>query len=228
MREDADGSRYYFIYNNSAEDIVATVQLAGTGDAYILNAWDGTVTPAAGCVKSDEGIQTTLYMDGYDATIVAISADAEAFPAAIANPIVATNGEAVNVDGEAAVRVRESGAVTAEYADGTTVEQEVTVPEASSIAVSYTHLDVYKRQGLEWSMRSLNFSGEAKRILQVQPSLPSVMRQPSRVKWKVQQGPPFTSRQSDTGFFSPARISFALPSSAQRSSSVPSTPYIFT
>ena len=133
MREDADGSRYYFIYNNSAEDIVATVQLAGTGDAYILNAWDGTVTPAAGCVKSDEGIQTTLYMDGYDATIIAISADAEAFPAAIANPIVATNGEAVNVDGEAAVRVRESGAVTAEYADGTTVEQEVTVPEAISI-----------------------------------------------------------------------------------------------
>ena len=84
------------------------------------------------------------------------------------------------------------------------------------------------RPGLEWSIRSLNFSGEAKRILQVQPSQPSVMRQPSRVKWKVQQGPPFTSRQSDTGFFSPARISFALPSSAQRSSSVPSTPYIFT
>lgn len=129
MRQDADGSRYYFLYNNSDSDIAVPVQLAGTGTPYILNAWTGEIAPAVGYTQSQDGVQTTLYMDGHDAVIVAV-AQGEGFPEALENPIVSANGEAVLADGAAAVRVRESGEVSAEYADGTTVAQQVTVPQA--------------------------------------------------------------------------------------------------
>ena len=129
MREDADGSRYYYLYNNSEEDIAVPVTFSGSGTPYILNAWDGSVTPVAGYAASETGVTTTLYMDANDAIIVALTEDTEAFPAPVDNAIVSANVEAVTVDGEAALRVRESGTVTAEYADGATVEQEVTVAE---------------------------------------------------------------------------------------------------
>ena len=129
MREDADGSRYYYLYNNSEEDIAVPVMFSGSGTPYILNAWDGSVTPVAGYAASETGVTTTLYMDANDAIIVALTEDTEAFPAPVDNAIVSANVEAVTVDGEAALRVRESGTVTAEYADGATVEQEVTVAE---------------------------------------------------------------------------------------------------
>ena len=84
------------------------------------------------------------------------------------------------------------------------------------------------RPGLFSSMRALNFSGEEKFILQVQPPSPSVMRQPSWVKWKVQQGPSLTWKHRLTGFLRPLRISLAGSSRLHRFSRAPRTPYIFT
>ena len=82
--------------------------------------------------------------------------------------------------------------------------------------------------GLPSSIMRLNAAGDANCILQVQPSLPSLARQPSLEKWKVRQGPPFTAKQIATGFLMPAVTAFASASSAHRFSRAPSTPYRFT
>ena len=130
LREDADGSRYYFVYNNSFEPIAASVEFEGAGNSYVLNAWTGEIAPMAECEAVEGGLRTTLNLDDHGARIVVLTEDAEAFPAALENPIVETSGEAVIVDGAAAVKALQSGAVTATYADGSTVEAEVTVPES--------------------------------------------------------------------------------------------------
>ena len=82
--------------------------------------------------------------------------------------------------------------------------------------------------GLLLSINRLNFSGEAKFILQAAPELPSVILQPFSSKRNVRHGPFFTSKHNETGFFNSFKISFALLSSSHRFSSEPKTPYIFT
>lgn len=133
MRKDSDGTCYYYLYNNSNNTIDVPVDFYGKGNAYVMNAWDGSVTPAVHYTRSDNGIHTTLHMEEHDSLIVAVSENEEMFPKAIENPIVSTNGEAVYTNGKAAARTTASGSLTAAYADGTVKSAEVTVPETISL-----------------------------------------------------------------------------------------------
>ena len=129
MREDGDGSRYWFLYNNSDEPAAVSATFEGAGNAYVLNAWTGDIEPLAECEAVDGGVRTMLHLEPRGTRIIALTENTADFPAALANPIVATTGEAVVADGAAAVKVEQSGIVTAEYADGRTIEQNVTVAE---------------------------------------------------------------------------------------------------
>ena len=128
MREDIDGSRYYFVYNNSDEPIAVSAAFEGSGNAWVLNAWTGDIAPLAECEAVEGGVRTTLYLDAHGTRIIALSEDTEAIPAVLDNPIIAADGEAIVTDGAAAVKILESGSAAIEYADGTVVEQDVSVP----------------------------------------------------------------------------------------------------
>ena len=129
MREDTDGTRYYYLYNNSNDIIDVPVDFQGKGNAYLMNAWDGSIAPAVQYASTENTVHTTLHMEAHDTMVVALSENEAIFPETIENPVISTNGQAVYVDGNATVRTTESGEISVAYADGTEKTEEVTVPE---------------------------------------------------------------------------------------------------
>lgn len=81
LREDEDGSRYYFVYNHGDQAISTQISFAGTGNAYEMNAWNGDIQPLAAHAQTENGVETQLHLEGREATIIAITRDTQHFPA---------------------------------------------------------------------------------------------------------------------------------------------------
>lgn len=71
-KEDTDGTRYYYFYNNSDEIIETDVTLKGNGNLYWLNAWDGSVT-SGNAASENDCIHTKLQLNPYDTVIAMIT-----------------------------------------------------------------------------------------------------------------------------------------------------------
>lgn len=103
MREDTDGSRYYYLYNNSDNAIDTDIDFEGNGNLYLMNAWDGTITPASG-TETEDGIHTTIHLDAYDTVIAAVTENTADFPEAASEEAsyqeatALTEGEAISLD----------------------------------------------------------------------------------------------------------------------------------
>lgn len=95
MREDTDGSRYYYLYNNSEDEIEIDLDLAGEGNLYLLNAWTGDILPYE-CEQDEDVIHTTLALDGYGTVIAAISPDDSGFQASDASAAAFRGRKAVS------------------------------------------------------------------------------------------------------------------------------------
>lgn len=71
-REDADGTDYYYLLNDTPETVSAIAMLEGEGATGLLNCWTGEVEPAA-AAQTDEGrVAVTLNLAPFEGAIVAI------------------------------------------------------------------------------------------------------------------------------------------------------------
>ena len=73
-REDATGTRYYYLLNWSEEPLSKTITLTGDGQAYALNPWSGEI----GMMTSEavhDGIEVTLNLGPNEPYIIAVSTE---------------------------------------------------------------------------------------------------------------------------------------------------------
>lgn len=75
-REDTDGSRYYYLFNNSAEAIDTEIDLKGNGSLYLLNAWDGSAVLADTSADADS-VHASIHLEGYDTVIALVTENFE-------------------------------------------------------------------------------------------------------------------------------------------------------
>lgn len=78
-----EGSDYYFLYNYGNADNYRDVQkaaavdtkitLKGTGTPYLLNAWNGTVTPVENFETAENGVTIPVHIEANDSIIVVLS-----------------------------------------------------------------------------------------------------------------------------------------------------------
>lgn len=75
-REDIDGSRYYYLFNNSPEAVDTEIDLKGNGNLYLLNAWDGSAALANASADADS-VHASIHLDGYDTVIALVTENFE-------------------------------------------------------------------------------------------------------------------------------------------------------
>jgi len=129
IRKDSDGTMYYYLYNHSDQEICTTITMDKKGVPYRLNAWTGTVEPAAQYAVKGNKTQMDLSLQAQEAVIVAVADNNAAFPAAVSNPILSSTADTRVIGGEAAVVVGKNSKVEAVFADGTQISSRVQVPE---------------------------------------------------------------------------------------------------
>lgn len=96
-REDTDGSMYYYLYNNSGEVIDVELNLKGTGNLYLMNAWNGDIVKG-NAVENEDGLMTTLHFEPYETTIAAVTENTADFQDAKEETVPAAAGDAVNLE----------------------------------------------------------------------------------------------------------------------------------
>lgn len=64
---------YYWMYNDSEEEVTLTVSFEGNGVPYQMNLWDGSVYAIADYSSSENGITTTITIPAKDTLVVALS-----------------------------------------------------------------------------------------------------------------------------------------------------------
>lgn len=132
-RVDSDGTSYYFVFNNSSEDVAVPVSFTGSGIPYSLNAWTGEIAPVAQYTTDSKTVSTVINLGAGETTILAITKDTTNFPAAPELHITSTDAKAMYQNGKPAIRSDESGSYTSVLSDGTTVTSELTVAEPVAI-----------------------------------------------------------------------------------------------
>jgi hypothetical protein len=75
-----DDSYYYYLFNDSPETITAEVKLLGEGTAYIVDAFERTVTQADNVIWQDGRAVLTVSIMPSDVKIVALSSNYNVFP----------------------------------------------------------------------------------------------------------------------------------------------------
>lgn len=80
--DEADGTYFYYLFNDSDETITADVALYGEGTAYVIDAYERSVTQLDNVRWQEDGrAAMTVCIAPSDVEIVALSADYDAFPA---------------------------------------------------------------------------------------------------------------------------------------------------
>lgn len=131
LRQDSDGTNYYFLYNNSGEDVTLAVTLQGSGTPYLLDAWTGEITPAAAYAQRDNAVETTLALQDGQAVFVAIAPDQTAFGETKDFHVVSSDGTTAYEDGAIVLRAEAAGSYKTIFSDGlstTTDIQEIADP----------------------------------------------------------------------------------------------------
>lgn len=184
--DENDGNDYYYVFYNTKPENSGMINagdgnafktgttsveltLKGEGVPYLLDASDGTVTPAAAYTDNGDGTVTLrVALSGAESVIVAIAEDTTSFPEAPAvHAEAAEEGTDVTVseDGTLRFEADAAGSYTVYLSDGTVQSVEVADDEASYdlgtdgwniTLVSYGPDDEANREGGD------NYEGAAK------------------------------------------------------------------
>ncbi len=126
LRQDNDGTNYYYLYNNSEEEVSLEASLQGTGIPFQLDAWTGEITPIINYVQQDDSIHTTINLQAGQATFVAISQNPEEFGEVSDFHVVESNGDTFYQDGNIVLRTDVSGSYQTAFTDGIVVSTDIT------------------------------------------------------------------------------------------------------
>lgn len=135
LREDADGSDYYLVYNGGEAENTVRIAFTGEGAPFRLDPWSGEITPVEVYEKTEDGIVTDVTLAADDLCFIALiqGEDAATYLTSADAPVVATeNGFACKVEAP--------GAYTATDAEGQTLTASVealpAAPEVSGWSLS--------------------------------------------------------------------------------------------
>lgn len=79
--DEADGTYYYYFFNDASEPVSVDVAVTGEGTVYVVDPWQRNVTQMDNYVEVDGRYAFTIDLEPWDIEIVAVSDDYDVFPA---------------------------------------------------------------------------------------------------------------------------------------------------
>lgn len=125
----ADEAEFYFVANDTGDELTQTVSFKGEGKPYLLNAWSGEVTPIVEYTAADGYVTLDLSLAGEGQLFLAIAQDGFFSNEAPMQAVSTDADSLLYEDGALYARTSAAGSYTVELSDGETLAFEAEAAE---------------------------------------------------------------------------------------------------